>query len=144
MHVGIGGAGGEEGRSYRSSISESHTAVPAPLPLPALSGTPGARLGACPRFGMQCLMLCPGNCPGSCRAIGSSAIPALCAAPSMQARSSLPAIRCVRNGVGPFSPRSKGLSSQALQDHEEDLWNSNSSAPCAHQPSCKPHTSVPL
>lgn len=61
MHVGIGGAGGVGGRSYRSSISESHTAVPAPLPLPALPGAAGARLGACPGFGMGRLMLCPGN-----------------------------------------------------------------------------------
>lgn len=78
MHVGIGGAGGVGGRSYRSSISESHTAVPAPLPLPALPGAPGAGLGACPGFGMGRLMLCPGNPAGSRRGARAALIRCLC------------------------------------------------------------------
>lgn len=104
------GNGGVLGRSYRSSISESHTAVPALLPLPALPGAPSARLGARPGFGLGWLMLCPGNHPASQRGARAgeqsdgSAIAALSAAPSSRACSFLLAIRHVRNGVGPFSP----------------------------------------
>jgi len=47
------GNGGVLGRSYRSSISESHTAVPVLLPLPALPSAPGARPGARPGFGLR-------------------------------------------------------------------------------------------
>lgn len=78
MHVGIGGAGGVGGRSYRSSSSESHAAVPAPLPLPALPGARGARLGACPAFGMGLLMLCPGNHSGSRAGARAAVIRCLC------------------------------------------------------------------
>ena len=105
------GNGGVLGRSYRSSISESHTAVPAPLPLPALPGTPGAQLSACPEFGLGQLMSCPGNCPASQRGAcagdrsDASAILALSVAPSGWACSLLLAIQQVRTGDGPFSPQ---------------------------------------
>lgn len=85
---GDSGNGGALGSSYRSSISESHTAVPALLPLPALPGAPGAGLSACPRFGLGWLMWCPGIHPTSCRGAytrnlsHASAAPALPVAPS--------------------------------------------------------------
>lgn len=82
------GNGGALGRSYRSSISESHTAVPALLPLPALPGAPGAGLSARPGFGLGWLMWCPGIRPTSWRGAytreraDASATPALPVAPS--------------------------------------------------------------
>lgn len=105
------GNGGVLGRSYRSSISESHTAVPALLPLPALPSAPSAGLGARPGFGLGGLMSCPGNRLTSQKGararerLEASAISALSAAPSGQACSLLLVIRHVGNGVGPFSPQ---------------------------------------